>query len=430
MRCPTLKELPPPPEGKTGWPWTEESSQLPDVTPKGKPWPKITVVTPNYNYAQFIEETMRSVLLQGYPNLEYIILDGGSTDASIEIIKKYEPWLAHWRTEPDEGQTDAINKGFVMAKGTILAWINSDDIYYPDAFKKASVVLEDNPELALVHGDIMLIDENSALICRWKSHKISLQDMLMGSFIQQTSSFFRKAAIESIGYLDKRLQYVMDYDLWLKIITRYPNTYIPEVLGCARQHEAAKTGLSQYKYWEELIELLTDFSDQSISKAYLDKALGFMHMMAGFTYLRVNETSKVVEHFRAAIAKRFFTKKTARVVTSWTMGFLSSSRDLGNFLTEIEQLEMRLKSLVCLPSHFWKALYAARELKRADEGFKQKNRKAVCRHIFGAFRLTPSLVLKKYFWRLVIFGLLGPKVLVNSARLKKSFFIFKLFPRC
>jgi len=121
MRCPTLEELPAPPQGKFGWPWTEESPQLPEKQPSGKPWPKISIVTPSYNQADFIEETIRSMLLQGYPNLEYIIIDGGSTDKSVEIIQKYEPWLSYWVSESDRGQTHAVNKGFAMCKGEILA---------------------------------------------------------------------------------------------------------------------------------------------------------------------------------------------------------------------------------------------------------------------------------------------------------------------
>ena len=131
MRCPTLRDLPPPPQGKTGWPWTDESSQLPDRMPDGSPWPRISIVTPSLNQDQFIEETIRSVLLQGYPNLEYIIIDGGSIDSSMKVIREYQLWLLYWQSEPDPGQSAAINKGFEVGRGDILAWLNSDDVYLP-----------------------------------------------------------------------------------------------------------------------------------------------------------------------------------------------------------------------------------------------------------------------------------------------------------
>src|SRR5215469_2917833 len=117
MRNARLADLPPPPAGHTGWPWTIESMPSPPARTDGSPWPTISIVTPSYNQGQFIEETIRSVLLQGYPALEYIIIDGGSTDQSVEIIKKYEPWLTYWISESDRGQSHAINKGFKRATG-------------------------------------------------------------------------------------------------------------------------------------------------------------------------------------------------------------------------------------------------------------------------------------------------------------------------
>jgi glycosyltransferase involved in cell wall biosynthesis len=148
MRCPTLSELPPPPSGKTGWPWTQASPQLPDQMPDGAEWTKISIVTPNYNYGRFIEETIRSVLLQGYPNLEYIVIDGDSTDESVEIIKKYEPWLTYWVSEKDKGQANAINRGINLATGEWFNWLNSDDILLPNAFLTLVKIsqLVDNPK--------------------------------------------------------------------------------------------------------------------------------------------------------------------------------------------------------------------------------------------------------------------------------------------
>src|SRR5467141_2605988 len=133
MRCPTLAELPPPPAGRSGWPWTQETQSLPSGRADSSPWPRISIVTPSYNQGEFIEETIRSILLQGYPDLEYIVMDGGSTDGSVNIIKKYERWLAYWISENDRGQVHAINKGFSRASGVIYNWINSDDSLRPGA---------------------------------------------------------------------------------------------------------------------------------------------------------------------------------------------------------------------------------------------------------------------------------------------------------
>src|SRR5262245_25235628 len=133
MRCPALAELPPAPPGKSGWPWTIESSRLPVRRADGSAWPKVTIVTPSFNQGQFIEETIRSILLQGYPDLEYMVIDGGSTDDSVEIIRKYERWLNYWATENDRGQAHAINKAISRATGEIFNWINSDDPLLPSA---------------------------------------------------------------------------------------------------------------------------------------------------------------------------------------------------------------------------------------------------------------------------------------------------------
>lgn len=150
MHPPTLADLPPPPSDRTGWPWTVASAPLPATQPDGSPWPRISIVTPSYNQGQYLEETLRSVLLQGYPNLEYFVMDGGSTDESVAILERYAPWLTHWESERDRGQAHAINKGLARATGQIAAYLNSDDLYLPDALAHVGQTFAQRPFDVLV----------------------------------------------------------------------------------------------------------------------------------------------------------------------------------------------------------------------------------------------------------------------------------------
>lgn len=224
MRCPTLSELPAPPTGKAGWPWTEESRQLPDAMPDGRPWPRVSIVTPSYNQGQFIEETIRSVLLQGYSNLEYIIIDGGSTDNSVDIIRKYAPWLAHWESEADRGQSHALNKGFQQTTGEIMAWLNSDDLYYSDTL--AYVALR----LSQPNHEILIGAMNKVEIRQGKVEFVKRSSPYEGNRVHvfpifsngrcedfhfiQPPMFWRRALWNRAGNLDERYHYIMDRE-WI-----------------------------------------------------------------------------------------------------------------------------------------------------------------------------------------------------------------------
>src|SRR5262245_33287789 len=227
MQCPTLTDLPPPPAGKTGWPWTEESRRLPDHTPADRSWPPISVVTPSFNQGKFIEETIRSVLLQGYPELEYIIIDGGSTDGSVKIIKKYEPWLTYWVSEPDRGQSHAINKGWQRACGEILAWLNSDDTYNPDAIRCAVETLEAKPGVGMVYTDMNYIDVSSKVIYLFRSQPYEFHRLLVDNYVTQSTAFMRRGVLDAVGLLDETLHTIMDQELWLRIGRRNAVSYLP-----------------------------------------------------------------------------------------------------------------------------------------------------------------------------------------------------------
>lgn len=233
MCCPTLAELPPPPPGKTGWPWTEESPALPDMMPDGTPWPRVSIVTPSYNQGQFIEETIRSVLLQGYPNLEYIIMDGGSTDESVEIIRKYEPWLAKWVSEKDRGQADAINKGFARATGEIFAWLNSDDVYEPRALQTGTKYLAWFSDCEMVYGTGWFIDAsgNKTRPCTWVG-PFDRQLLVTKDFILQPASFWRRGVWERTGGLDLTYHWGLDWEWKIRATAGMTPHYLP--IGLAR----------------------------------------------------------------------------------------------------------------------------------------------------------------------------------------------------
>ena len=225
MHCLTLNDLLTATAEKTGWPWTAETPSLPDTMPDGAPWPRISIVTPSLNRGGYIEETIRSVLLQGYQNLEFIVIDGGSTDGSVEIIEKYSPWLAHWVSEPDRGQGHAINKGMAAATGEIFAYINSDDIYLPGALHAVAAGFRKRPEVDLVHGGCRIMDqEGQSTGERWGDIEtidqiLNLWEVWWGrrNFVQPEVFWTRRIA-EMVGPFREDLYFVMDYDYWMRIL--------------------------------------------------------------------------------------------------------------------------------------------------------------------------------------------------------------------
>lgn len=239
MCCSTLAELPPPPPGRTGWPWTEETAQLPDTMPDGNPWPKITVVTPSYNQGKYLEETLRSVLLQGYPDLEYIVIDGGSTDCSAEIVKKYEPSLAYRLCEPDRGQAEAINKGLVRATGEIFNWINSDDLLLPGTLQAIAAAAEDHHAVA---GNVIHFDATGRETLVAQSHLTARGLIYPKVVFQQSGLWLRPSLIRACGGINTNLRYIFDWDLVIRYLAFFPDvTYVDHPVARFRLHSASKT---------------------------------------------------------------------------------------------------------------------------------------------------------------------------------------------
>jgi glycosyltransferase involved in cell wall biosynthesis len=211
--------------------------------PNGESWPRITVVTPSYNQGPFLEETIRSVLLQGYPNLEYMIIDGGSTDQTIEIIHKYEAWLAYWVSEKDRGQSHAINKGWKRATGDILAWLNSDDFLLPAVLEQVALLYGVNKSAGFYHGQAQEVNKSGAVLKPAMGEEFDWMSSLETSvnIVCQPSTFVNRRALEAVGYVDEELQFSMDWDLWMRIGGEFPTVFKPAVWSAMRMWEGAKT---------------------------------------------------------------------------------------------------------------------------------------------------------------------------------------------
>ncbi len=218
--------------------------------------PLVSIVTPSFNQAQYLEETIQSVLGQTYPNIEYIVVDGGSTDGSREIIQRYADRLTDWVSESDQGQTDAINKGFAKAKGEILAWLNSDDVYLPTAVEQAVDYLTEHPEIGMVYGHAYYVDAGGKRFAEYPSGVTDHKGLRRGvNTIPQQSTFFRHKIWDMVGPLDPSYFYAMDYSLWVGISAVSPIAYLPSPLAHFRIHDASKSRTAARRCWPEMIKL-------------------------------------------------------------------------------------------------------------------------------------------------------------------------------
>ncbi len=219
------------------------------------PAPTVSIVTPSFNQGRFIRETIESVLSQDYPAIEYMVIDGGSTDETVSILKSYGNRI-FWISEPDSGQSDAINKGWKRATGEILTWLNSDDVYLPGAIAKAADYLQRHPNVGVVYGDAFHISGEGTFLGRFPSEPFSKDRLKETCFIAQPAAFVRRRVLEHVGVVRESLRYCMDYDLWIRISKHYPLEYVPIPVANVRMHRDCKTVRDRAATYAETVNML------------------------------------------------------------------------------------------------------------------------------------------------------------------------------
>lgn len=322
---PALAHLPPPPAGKSGWPWTDESRPLPDCRPDGRPWPRISIVTPSYNQAQFLEETIRSVLLQRYPNLEYIVVDGGSTDGSERIIERYAGWLAHWESAPDRGQADALNKGFARASGEIRAYINSDDFYFPGIFRRVAELFLDSGNDGFL---VLLPVEHFGDVAPYSLTPRAPDDfsgwLKKRAVWCQPGLFWSRRVHEAVGAFDSGLHYVFDEKFLLEALWRgfRPRLYSGPAAAAFRHHRASKTttegqkDIAESRFFRERLKIRKQFAQRISTEEWRD-VVAFLRqllmseryreaMLADGTFSSVRAFAGVARFFPSVLSTRFY----------------------------------------------------------------------------------------------------------------------------
>jgi glycosyltransferase involved in cell wall biosynthesis len=237
---PALADLPAPSFTRERWPWTDAAPPLPPARRDGSAWPRITIVTPSYEQGEFLEETIRSVLLQGYPNLEYFVIDGGSRDQSPDIVRNYERWLAGWVSEPDGGQANAVNKGWRQSSGDILGWLNSDDILLPGALRTIAEAFSD-PHVMVTTGFRKFYDERSRFLQDGVEWRTTDDTLRYECTVAQETTYWRREILDRLGALDETYRYALDYEYWQRMLSAgYHFTVLPAYLGGFRLHDRSK----------------------------------------------------------------------------------------------------------------------------------------------------------------------------------------------
>jgi hypothetical protein len=283
----------------------------------------VSVVTPSFNQAPYLEYTLQSVQAQDYPAVEHLVVDGGSTDGSVEIIRRYAHRLAWWVSEPDQGQAEAINKGMRRASGEIVAWLNSDDLYLPGAISRAVAALQANPELGLVYGDAVTIDLQGRPLNRLTFGDWGMEDLLHFRIICQPAVFMRRQVLEQAGYLDPSYHMMLDHHLWVRMAALAPIQYIGGgargkfiPLAAARHHPTAKNVSQPARFADETLRLLNwlqtqpRLAEQIAQNSHLTRG-GAMRLVARYLLDSGQPAAALHAYLQALLAWPGYTLKHA-----------------------------------------------------------------------------------------------------------------------
>ncbi|MDD5370406.1 MAG: glycosyltransferase family 2 protein [Anaerolineaceae bacterium] len=238
--------------------------------------PLVTIITPSFNQVAYLEQAIRSVLEQDYPNLEYYVMDGGSTDGSLEMIEKFAPRLAGWVSEPDRGQADGVNKGLARARGEIIGWLNSDDLYLPGAIASAVEALQAHPQAGMVFSDVQAIDAAGRVTNVMRYGDWGLEDLMTFHIIGQPGVFMRHSALQQVGLLDLRYRFLLDHQLWLRLAQVAPMVHVKAIWAAGRFHPAAKNVAQAPRFGHEayaIVEWMRTQPALAEPYAYLEKRI-------------------------------------------------------------------------------------------------------------------------------------------------------------
>jgi glycosyltransferase involved in cell wall biosynthesis len=264
--------------------------------------PLVSIITPSFNSGDFLEQAILSVINQDYPHIEHIIVDGNSTDHSLEILQRYNSKVS-WVSEPDRGQADALNKGFQKAQGQIIGWLNADDTYQPQAVHQAVRYLLKHPSASLVYGSFNFIDETGKVIYTHRPPQFSPEKLLYGNIIPNTTMFFRRHIIEEIGGIKLNLHYVLDWEFVLRIALRYQVHQVPALWGNFRITSDTKSVSKSEYFWPEIIPILQEILSTSNNlKSHSDTVLFWAYWFGAIEFARRNRLDLVKSYLEQAFS--------------------------------------------------------------------------------------------------------------------------------